>query len=120
MSLNIIDATIEFLEKSNNIIIDVDYDKTGVIIEEFQENCLLLHNLLSMKEQIQLCKLLQKQEELSPIKQSSERILIRVYDDMILNNNTLKFRKNFKDSIYDKMLNKAINVINRNYKLKKK
>ena len=126
--LSTIDDTICFIDTLHNVTMDIDYDKTGIVIEEFEERCILLRNLLSIGEQIELFGELEEEEQESSTK--LEKHLGSKYDkDKIRKDGTASMftRQNISgdllteycaDSIYSKIIQKAINSLQSNYKLK--
>ena len=119
-ALQRIDAMITFLDKANDIIVDTDYDKTGIIIEEFQQNCILIHNALTLDEQMELYQSIEgakRNFELTKFEQKENMMSTVLIYEANQDYDGL-FMKNFHNTCYYKMANKTRGIIDRNYKFK--
>eukprot|EP01084_Bolivina_argentea_P181009 312670_1 len=104
--LETIDAAIIFLGKSNNFITD----QTGIIIEEIQQNCLLIHNVLNMHEQMELFEALNNKKYIPPTLSKKVALEFEVFFD------ASNMQTDLKEMIFGAIYNKSSDMIDRNYK----
>mmetsp|Transcript_74063 Transcript_74063/g.66646 ORF Transcript_74063/g.66646 Transcript_74063/m.66646 type:complete len:247 (+) Transcript_74063:73-813(+) len=113
-------------DNDDNINIIKD-EKTGILIEEFQKNVLLVRGILSIEQQLKLYEEMIGEEKIMvdrlkkyrgdnykpPIKDG----LISMYTKQKMGGDLLE-DEGIKDSIYDILLKKGMEIVEINYKLK--
>ena len=114
MALAQINALIKLLEGHAypKILKDVDYDKTGIEIEMLDKHCLLIRNGLDMNEQITLFQDIQSKDK-SP--KDAPKAMYPSPKTLVFDQNKVSIKyKSHQKSVYNEMVNKANDIINRN------
>ena len=108
-------------EEKGNLIKDKD---SGIIIEEFQENVLLIHGILSIDEQMEILQEMLKEEKIVQDrlkKYRGDNYKVPIKDGLVSMYTKQKMggdlMEEYGDSIYYKLISKATKLIHKNYKL---